>query len=92
MIVLILQRPQGLTSTPIEDKITQILSSRWYVVSHGPDTGSKSFTVNCLLQALVLGKVHLIWQGGMKVLNGGGGGLRKVLDTRKEGAEKKLLG
>ena len=32
-----------------------------------------------------LGKVHLIWQGGMKILRGV---LRKFLDTRKRGSEK----
>ena len=38
------------------------------------------------ISKIVLGKVHLIWQGGgMKILRGG---LPKFLDTRKGSSEK----
>ena len=36
---------------------------------------------------MILGKVHLIWQGGIEDIDGGGG-LRKFLDTRKGDSEK----
>ena len=39
--------------------------------------------MNTIILLVYLGKVHLIWQGGMKILN-----IRKFLDTWKGGSEK----